>query len=280
MLPARISPIIIAASQAGAGTRVNSTTATMTQTGTITARWRRIVLSRQPASVSSCLTQSRLSSGSRNPSANSSHRSGPGSPGILVIVLSSRIAGPRGTRSVRDAADGLAGRDGLAYADAQFGDGAALVRGQRLLHLHRLEHHDGLALVHALTFGGNDLDDGALHRAGEHAAVGSCAGAGPATAARPVPARPVPARPVPARPVPARPSGTRSARTGGAARTGRGPGARRARHPQAEPGGDGHLEALAADLDHDPLPPGHRVTAMTAVSAVAGVRRQLPGELG
>src|SRR6266487_3575774 len=146
MLPARISPIIIAASQAGAGTRVNSTTATMTQTGTITARWRRIVLSRQPASVSSCLTQSRLSSGSRNPSANSSQRSGPGSPGILVIVLSSRIAGPPGTRS---------------------------------------------------------------------------------------------------------------ARTGGAARTGRGPGARRARHPQAEPGGDGHLEALAADLDHDPLPPGH-----------------------
>src|SRR6266702_7249472 len=84
MLPARIRPTIMAASHAGAGTSVSSTTATMTQTGTMIARCRRMVRSRQPVSVSSCLTQSTLSSGSRNPSAKASQRTGPGSPGSLA----------------------------------------------------------------------------------------------------------------------------------------------------------------------------------------------------
>src|SRR5579859_2690773 len=184
-LPARISPTIMPASQAGAGTSVSSTTATITQTGTMTARCRRTVRNRHPASVSSCLTQSLLSSGSRNPSAKRSQRSGPGSPGILAIVLSSPMPCPRASawrgavrsvrsardaggagggavrsvRSARDAADRLAGRDRLADADVDLGHGPVLVRRQRLLHLHGLENNHRLAGGHPLALVGHDLDD-------------------------------------------------------------------------------------------------------------------------
>src|SRR5215831_15717672 len=199
----------------------------MMHTGTMTARWRRIVLNRQPASVSSCLTQSRLSSGSRKPSANCSQRSGPGSPGILAIVTSLSMPRPAASPDatavarpdaplVRDPADRLPRRDGLADSDAQLGDRSVLVRTERLLHLHRLEHDDGLAGGHLLPLRGDDLDDGALHGACEYIAVGGAVRAGSAAAARP-------------------PSHPAVIRTGG-------PNARSARGLQAEARGNRHLE--------------------------------------
>src|SRR5215475_2460813 len=77
---------IITLTQAGAGRNSCSTTTITAQIGRITTRWRSTVRQRQPASVSSCRTQCTFSGGSRNPKANLSQRSGPGSPGSLLIL--------------------------------------------------------------------------------------------------------------------------------------------------------------------------------------------------
>src|SRR3712207_7327919 len=44
----------------------------------------------------------------------------------------------------------------------------SLVRGDRLLHLHRLEGDDEVALGDGVPIGDGDLDDRALHRSEEH----------------------------------------------------------------------------------------------------------------
>ena len=51
------------------------------------------------------------------------------------------------------------------------GDGAGLVGVERLLHLHRLEHDDEVALGDLLALLDGDLDDGALHRGGDGVAA-------------------------------------------------------------------------------------------------------------
>src|SRR5712691_71417 len=191
-LPDRISATIVSASQPGAGSSVESRTATTMQTGMMTARCRRTVLNRQPASVSSCLTQSLFSAGSRNPTANSSHLPTRGSPASRVMI------------SVLQQADDLAGRNRLADLDRQGGYCAVLVRRQRLLHLHGLEHHDGLAGTDMLAFRGDDLYDRALHRADERVAVGRAA---------PGPAAPRPAATAPARAAAVTAAGSATART-------------------------------------------------------------------
>jgi len=84
-LPDRMRATIITLTQGAAGRNTSSTTTTMAQIGRITTRWRSTVRHRQPGSVSSCRTQCTFSGGSRNPKANLSQRSGPGSPGTLVI---------------------------------------------------------------------------------------------------------------------------------------------------------------------------------------------------
>src|SRR5574340_525921 len=62
--------------------------------------------------------------------------------------------------------DGALG-DGGAGFDGQAGDGAGLVRVDRVLHLHGLEHQDQLALGDLLTLLDGDLDHRALHRGGD-----------------------------------------------------------------------------------------------------------------
>src|SRR6476469_9662984 len=81
-----------------------------------------------------------------------------------------------GAGSVLDLADDLTVGDARADLGREPGDGAGLVRLERLLHLHRLEHDDGVALLHGVAVGDSDLDDGALHGRGDGVA-GRC-GAG------------------------------------------------------------------------------------------------------
>ena len=94
--------------------------------------------------------------------------------------------------SVLDLAEGGAGCDDLADGGGQAGDGAGLVRVERLLHLHRLEHDDEVAGLDLRAVLDGDLDDGALHRRGEGVAGRRprrpcrrpCACAGPSCAGR------------------------------------------------------------------------------------------------
>ena len=57
---------------------------------------------------------------------------------------------------------GSAGHGGSDLS-AEVLDRAASVSGQRLLHLHCLEHHNKIASLHRITVGDGDLDDRALH---------------------------------------------------------------------------------------------------------------------
>src|SRR5579872_979902 len=159
MLPHRISATMVRPSLIGAGSTVVSTTTSTAQIGMMTARCRMTVRNRQPASVSSWRTQSTFSAGSRNPTANPSQRNTPGSPGR------------RATVSALQSADDLARGDRLSDLNRQPGHRAVLVCGQRLLHLHRLEHHDRVAGRDLLTLLGDDLHDRALHRADQAVAA-------------------------------------------------------------------------------------------------------------
>src|SRR3954469_1326400 len=49
--------------------------------------------------------------------------------------------------------------DGRADLGLESGDSAGLVRLERLLHLHRLDHHHGVALCDLLALLDDDLDD-------------------------------------------------------------------------------------------------------------------------
>jgi hypothetical protein len=83
-LPHKISATIMTANQAGAGDSTSSPAATPAQIGMMIARCRQTVLARQPASVSSCRTQSTFFSGSLNPAANLIQPRTLGSPGSLA----------------------------------------------------------------------------------------------------------------------------------------------------------------------------------------------------
>src|ERR1700722_4909589 len=67
--------------------------------------------------------------------------------------------------------DGALGdrRPGL---DGEPGDGAVLVGGDRVLHLHSLENHEQIAGAGLLAIFDRNLDDGAVHRGGDSVARG------------------------------------------------------------------------------------------------------------
>ncbi|CDZ89351.1 Choline dehydrogenase [Rhodococcus ruber] len=112
--------------------------------------------------------------------------------------------------------------DGGARLDRQARDDTGLVRVDRVLHLHGLEHHDQVALGDLLALGDRDLDDGALHRRGDRV-TGGLAAVGAAALAR-------------LRLLAQRPAG------------------RSATGAEGELTGQRHLDATAADLDDDVLP--------------------------
>src|SRR5205085_11723984 len=68
--------------------------------------------------------------------------------------------------AVLDLADDVALGDGAARLRGQPGDGAVLVRGDRVLHLHGLEYDDQVAGGDGVAVGDRDLDDGSLHGCG------------------------------------------------------------------------------------------------------------------
>src|SRR5579859_543950 len=146
--------------------------------------------------------------------------------------------------SVLDLADDRACRYGLADLDAEPGDRAVLVGGQRLLHLHRFEHDDRVPGLDLLAFLNRDLGDGALHRADQVIA----AGRGRLLA------------------LPGPPGGWPRAPGLGSLRA-------TARH---QPGGQHDFQPLAADLHRDPLALGLHA----GLGAIPGIRRKIPGELG
>ncbi len=113
-------------------------------------------------------------------------------------------------------------RDGLAHLGGDPGDRARGVRRERLLHLHRLEDDEEVALDDLLALLDRELDDGGLHGRGDGSAARCVDGAGLLAPGR----------------------GRRRASGRGRARGGR------------EVLGEAHLDALAADLDHDRVPGG------------------------
>src|SRR3954447_23095632 len=106
--------------------------------------------------------------------------------------------------------------DALADLGGQTGDRAGLVGLDGLLHLHRLEHDDRVALRDLLAGGDRHLDDRALHRGGDRIPAGRSPGLLLLTSGLPV-----------------------TARRGG---------------PRREPGRQHDLDAPAADLDGHRLP--------------------------
>src|SRR3954453_22155320 len=66
--------------------------------------------------------------------------------------------------------------DALADLGGQTGDRAGLVGLDGLLHLHRLEHDDRVALRDLLAVGDRHLDDRALHRGGDRIPAGRSPG--------------------------------------------------------------------------------------------------------
>src|SRR4051794_4930515 len=95
----------------------------------------------------------------------------------LTRWLGSRSAGTSEmVVSVLQLADDSAVRDGRADLGLETGDGAGLVRLERLLHLHRLDDHHGVALGDLLALLDHDLDDRALHGRSDRVAAGGRAG--------------------------------------------------------------------------------------------------------
>src|SRR3954453_15920032 len=80
------------------------------------------------------------------------------------------VVGP----SALDLADHRTTGDTGTDLGGQPADGACLVRLQGLFHLHRLEHHHDVPLVHFLALADAYLDDGALHRCCDPAATRGC----------------------------------------------------------------------------------------------------------
>ena len=89
------------------------------------------------------------------------HEPRPLRPRASPIGWSVRRAGPE----LLDDDDDVAGADRLAGRDLDLGDGAGLVGGDVVLHLHRLEHADGLTDLDGLADRDEHLHDRALHRA-------------------------------------------------------------------------------------------------------------------
>src|SRR4051794_2592784 len=85
------------------------------------------------------------------------------------MILADEVYGSAARRLVAalDLADDRAARNGLPDLGGECGDDAVLVRVERLFHLHGLEDDDELAGSDLLTFLDRDLDDRALHRAGQ-----------------------------------------------------------------------------------------------------------------
>src|SRR5699024_9104064 len=108
----------------------------------------------------------------------------PSLTGSLAEVASQRVLAPDacGTgpgpgerpgacRSVLDRAEHGTGGDCRPDLGADALDDAGAVRGDRLLHLHRLEDDQQVTVGHGLTLLGDHLDDGALHRCGDAVAA-------------------------------------------------------------------------------------------------------------
>src|SRR3954469_13328676 len=76
---------------------------------------------------------------------------------------------------VADDGERVAVGDRVALANRQLGDDAGLVRGDLVLHLHRLDDRDDVAFGHLLAGLHRDLPDAALHRRGERVAAARAA---------------------------------------------------------------------------------------------------------
>src|SRR5439155_18247244 len=148
----------------------------------------------------------------------------PARAGALVLDAAGRAGAagqPRGrglARRVLDDRQRRAGGDRLALLDGQLGNDAGLVGGDLVLHLHRLDDRDELALLDLLALLDEHLPDVALQRRGQRVAGGLAARRRALAARRP-------------------PCGRRGARGGrdGAVGDGR--------------ADDAHVEALARYLD-------------------------------
>src|SRR5690606_15693926 len=98
----------------------------------------------------------------------------------VVFITFQRLAvpgdAPRGARlpapatSVLQLADDRALRHGVTLLHGQAGDGAVLVRVDRVLHLHRFQHGDHVPGLDLIPFRDRHLDQGALHRGGHRVA--------------------------------------------------------------------------------------------------------------
>ncbi|OMI33961.1 choline dehydrogenase [Streptomyces sparsogenes DSM 40356] len=146
--------------------------------------------------------------------------------------------------SVFDVADDGAGGDGGADFGGQALDGAGAVGVDGLFHLHRFQDHYEVAFGDLVAFGDGDLDDGALHGGGQGVARGGGAG------------------------LPGRLAlGLLRPRTAG-----------RGGCRDAQGGGEGDFQALAADLDDHHLARGGLLGLVPASGG--GVGGDGVGELG
>src|SRR6185312_455315 len=85
---------------------------------------------------------------------------------LLEIARADNVVWENSQTALLDLGEHRALSDGGAGLDRKSGDDTVLVRGDRVLHLHRLEHHHQVAHGNLLAFLDGDLDDGALHRGG------------------------------------------------------------------------------------------------------------------
>src|SRR4051794_32394101 len=97
---------------------------------------------------------------------------------ITARTLDAAPAGGRGLLGVADDSERVAVGDRVALGDRQLGDDPCLVGRDLVLHLHRLDDRDDVALGHLLAGLHRYLPDAALHRRSERVAVGRAAAAG------------------------------------------------------------------------------------------------------
>src|SRR3954469_14325325 len=95
-----------------------------------------------------------------------------------------KIVADRRSVAALDLADDRTTRDALTDLGSERGDDAVLVCVERLFHLHRFQYDDQLAGGNLLTVLDGDLDDRALHRAGQRVTAHTSGDLGPAGTSR------------------------------------------------------------------------------------------------
>ena len=130
----------------------------------------------QPAPHRPHQHEDREDEGALHEGAEQPHRPGPRADPLAGLTQGGCAHVPDSRGLVLELADHRAVGDRRADLGLEAGDGAGLVGLERLLHLHRLEHHHDVALGDVLALLDGDLDDGALHRAGDGVTAGGRAG--------------------------------------------------------------------------------------------------------